>query len=110
MVPDGSKAYYVINCLAAFDATEPPGELGPDMELHNAEIAYTFALGLFFTSDRARRDIYRARFRRAFDLAVRLDVDKPARAFNWAFQFSSQLVYFNRNAGLGAPKAARKRA
>ena len=45
MVPDGSKAYYVINCFAAFDAKEPRGELGPDMEMHNLEIAYTFALG-----------------------------------------------------------------
>jgi len=94
MVPDGSKAYYVINCLAANDPKASPGELGPDMEMHNAEMAYTFALGSFFTKDPKRRAIYRRRFAKLFPLAVSLNVNRPARAFNWAFQFSSQLVYF----------------
>jgi hypothetical protein len=102
MLPDGSKAYYVINCFAAFDPKEPPGEEGPDMELHNPEIAYTFALGTYFTRDQARRAAYARRFERLFPAAVALDVNKPARAFNWAFQFSSQLVYFMRHAGEGA--------
>lgn len=110
MVPDGSKAYYVINCLAAFDPNEPPGEPGPDMELHNAEIAYMFALGAFFTADPARRERYRTRFDRTFSLAIDLDLNRPARAFNWAFQFSSQLVYFMGNAGAGATAPARKSA
>ncbi|HKG15614.1 MAG TPA: hypothetical protein VKB12_20000 [Pyrinomonadaceae bacterium] len=98
MVPDGSKAYYVINCFAAFDPREPPGAEGPDMEMHNAEMAYTFALGLFFSRDPRRRARYRARFERLFPLAVKLNVNSPARAFNWAFQFSSQLVYFMQHA------------
>ncbi|HEV7893183.1 MAG TPA: hypothetical protein VGP08_21385 [Pyrinomonadaceae bacterium] len=98
MVPDGSKAYYVINCFAAFDPKEPPGAEGPDMEMHNAEMAYTFALGLFFSRDPRRRTRYRARFERLFPLAVKLNVNSPARAFNWAFQFSSQLIYFMRHA------------
>jgi len=34
-------------------------------------------------------------------LAVVLDVNHPARAFNWAFQFSSQLVYFMQHVGAG---------
>ncbi len=108
MEPDGSKAYYVINCFAAFDPKEPPGEPGPDMELHNAEIAYMFALGAYFTADPARRARYRLRFDRTFALAVDLDLNRPARAFNWAFQFSSQLVYFMRHAGRGAAVPARK--
>jgi hypothetical protein len=97
MVPDGSKAYYVINCFAR--PGEPGGELGPDMEMHNPEMAYTFALGMYFTKDPARRAAYRRRFERLFPLAVKLDVNKPARAFSWAFQFTSQLVYFMRHAG-----------
>jgi hypothetical protein len=107
-VPDGSKAYYVINCAAAFDPSQPPGEVGPDMEMHNAEMAYTFALGTYFTRDPARRAAYRRRFDRAFPLAVALDVNKPARAFNWAFQFSSQLVYLMQHAGGGAEGHARR--
>jgi hypothetical protein len=94
MVPDGSKAYYVVDCFAPGS-----GEIGPDMEMHNPEIAYTFALGLFFTKDRNRRLTYRNRFTRVLPLAVRLDVNRPARAFNWAFQFSSQLIYFAQHEG-----------
>ncbi|MBA2705216.1 MAG: hypothetical protein H0U60_15365 [Blastocatellia bacterium] len=102
IVPDGSKAYYVINCFAPLDPKAPRGELGPDMEMHNAEMAYTFALGIFFSEDRKRSEIYLARFKRFFPLAVALDVNHPARAFNWAFQFSSQLIYFMQHAGWGA--------
>ncbi len=101
IVPDGSKAYYVINCFATLDQKAPRGELGPDMEMHNAEMAYTFALGIFFSEDRKRREIYRERFQRFFSLAVKLDVNHPARAFNWAFQFSSQLLYFMKHEGAG---------
>lgn len=101
MLPDGSKAYYVINCLAAFNPKESPGELGPDMEMHNPEIAYTFAMGIFFSHDPARGDRYRKRFDKLFPLAVKLDVNRPARAFSWAFQFTSQLVYFMQRAGRG---------
>ena len=101
MVPDGTKAYYVINCFARTDPKESPGELGPDMEMHNAEMAYMFALGMFFTGDRRKQAIYRKRFERLLRLAVGLDVNRPARAFNWAFQFSSQLVYFMHHVGVG---------
>ena len=104
MLPDGSKAYYVINCFAHFNPKEPPGELGPDMEMHNSEMAYTFALGSFFTDDDKRRRAYRKRFEKLFSLAVVLDVNRPARAFNWAFQFSSQIIYFMQHAGKGKPK------
>ena len=98
MVPDGSKAFYVINCFAK--PGEPGGELGPDMEMHNPEMAYTFALGMYFTKDPTRRAAYRKRFERLFPLALKLaDVNKPPRAFSWVFQFTSQLVYFMQRAG-----------
>ena len=100
MVPDGSKAYYVINCFAGRDPKEPPSELGPDMEMHNPEMAYTFALGSFFSKDPKRVVIYRKRFKKLFPLAVNLDVNHPARAFNWAFQFSGQLIYFMQHPGM----------
>jgi hypothetical protein len=110
MVPDGSKAYYVINCFAALDQKEPPSALGPDMEMHNAEMAYTFALGSFFSVDPKQLHVYRKRFDQLFPLAVALDVNHPARAFNWAFQFSSQLIYFMQHAGAGRLGAKRKAA
>jgi hypothetical protein len=102
IVPDGSKAYYVINCFAANDPKASPGEIGPDMEMHNTEMAYTFALGLFFTNDARRREVYKKRFEHFLDLAVKLDMNRPARAFNWAFQFTSQLIYFAQHQGEGA--------
>lgn len=102
IVPDGSKAYYVINCFAAFDPKGSPGEIGPDMEMHNTEMAYMFALGNFFTTDAQRRKVYTKRFKRFLDLAVKLDMNHPARAYNWAFQFTSQLIYFMQHQGAGA--------
>jgi hypothetical protein len=102
ILPDGSKAYYVINCFAAFDDKQSPGEIGPDMEMHNTEMAYTFALGIFFSRDKERQEIYRRRFERFLSLAVGLNVNRPARAFNWTFQFTSQLFYFTQNPGVGA--------
>jgi hypothetical protein len=106
IVPDGSKAYYVINCFAANDPNASPGELGPDMEMHNTEMAYMFALGNFFTRDRTRHRIYTRRLKRFLELAAGIDLNHPARAFNWAFQFTSQLVYFMQHQGAGV--AARK--
>ena len=107
IVPDGSKAYYVINCFAASDPKASPGELGPDMEMHNTEIAYMFALGLYFTNDPTRRETYRKRFNRFLELAVSLDMNHPARAFNWAFQFTSQLIYFMQHQGAGSRSRGR---
>src|SRR5215813_4807497 len=108
IVPDGSKAYYVINCFAASDPKASPGELGPDMEMHNMEMAYMFALGLYFTDDPKRRETYRKRFNKFLQLAVQLDMNHPARAFNWAFQFTSQLIYFMQHQGAGTrPRQSR---
>jgi len=108
IVPDGSKAYYVINCLSRLEPNSSPGEIGPDMEMHNAEMAYTFAMGTFFTTDPKRAEIYRGRCQRFLDLAVKMDMNHPARAFNWAFQFSSQLVYFMKNSSGGAQSLLRE--
>ena len=104
IVPDGSKAYYVINCFAANDPNASPGELGPDMEMHNTEMAYMFALGNFFTRDEKRRKIYTRRFKRFLELAGGIDLNHPGRAFNWAFQFTSQLVYFMQHQGGGVAR------
>jgi len=101
ILPDGTKAYYVINCFAAFDPKASPGEVGPDMEMHNTEMSYMFALGLYFTNAQNRRSIYKKRFDKFLDLAIKLDMNHPARAFNWAFQFTSQLVYFMQHPGAG---------
>src|SRR6185503_20275905 len=76
IVPDGSKAYYVINCFAANDPKASPGELGPDMEMHNTEMAYMFALGNFFTRDAKRRQIYTRRFKRFLELAGRNEIGR----------------------------------
>jgi hypothetical protein len=104
IVPDSSKAYYVINCFAGDDPKASRGELGPDMEMHNTEMAYTFALGLFFTNDARRKAIYQRRLKHFLDLAIQLDMNRPARAFNWAFQFTSQLVYFAQHQGEGVSR------
>jgi hypothetical protein len=104
IVPDGSKAYYVINCFAANDPKAPRGELGPDMEMHNTEMAYTFALGLFFTNDARRKQIYLKRLQHFLALAVQLNMNRPARAFNWAFQFTSQLIYFAQHQSAGVTR------
>ncbi|HKQ53387.1 MAG TPA: hypothetical protein VJT74_13515 [Pyrinomonadaceae bacterium] len=100
MVPDGTKAYYVIDCLTPKATRQAVGELEKDMEMHDTELAYTFAMGQFFARhDAARRAIYRRRFDKLLAIAVKLDVNHPSRAYGWAFQASSRLVYFMRHAG-----------
>ena len=103
-VPDGSSAYYVVDCLSP----EPAGQVGPDMFLHNMEIAYTFAMGIFFTSDPGAEVRYRKRFATAFRRALTVDLNETGRSYNWAFQASSQLVYFVMNPGRGVAAAARR--
>ena len=98
IVPDGTKAYYVINCLTPPNTRQPVGDLETDMEMHDPELAYTFAMGLFFARDSARRAIYQKRFDKLLSIALTLDVNHPSRAYGWAFQASSQLVYFMQHA------------
>ncbi|HEX5604826.1 MAG TPA: hypothetical protein VFX63_19830, partial [Pyrinomonadaceae bacterium] len=61
-------------------------------------------LGLFFTNDAGRKEIYGRRLRHFLPLAVQLNMNRPARAFNWAFQFTSQLIYFAQHQGEGASR------
>lgn len=104
-VPDGSAAYYVVDCLAQ----PPSGLVGVDMDLHQMEIAYTFAMGLYFTSDPQAAARYRKRFETAYQRALMRDMNKVGRSYNWAFQASSQLVYFMTHPGGGVENRPRIR-
>lgn len=98
LVPDGSKAYYVIDCFGSEAAPEAPGPQEQGMERHDTELAASFAMGYFFSRDREERERFRGRFDRLFAEAMQLDLNRPPRCFNWALQSSSQLVYFLKRA------------
>ncbi len=97
LVPDGSRAYYVIDCFGSEGAAEAPGPQDQGMERHDTELAASFAMGVFFSRDPEQRRRFRRRFDRLFSEALRLDLNRPPRCFNWALQSSSQLVYFLRS-------------
>jgi hypothetical protein len=96
--PDGRSAYYVINCFAN-DSGELPSTVNGDMTRHDTEMSYEFAMGIYFSPDPARRAIYQKRFEALYPIALEKDFNPTARAFNWAFQASSQLVYFMQHPG-----------
>jgi hypothetical protein len=96
--PDGRSAYYVINCFAG-EPGQPPSTVNGDMTRHDTEMSYEFAMGIFFSPDAARRAVYQKRFETLFATAQDKDFNQTARAFNWAFQASSQLVYFMQHPG-----------
>jgi len=96
--PGGRSAYYVINCFAG-QPGELPSTVSGDMTRHSTEMSYQFAMGVYFSQDPARRQIYRKRFETLFSAVTDRDLNQPARAFNWAFQASSQLVYFLQRPG-----------
>ena len=98
MQPDGRSAYYVINCFAA-DPGELPSTVNGDMTRHDTEMSYEFAMGIYFSQDPARRAVYQKRFEKLYGIAQEKDFNQTARAFNWAFQASSQLVYFMQHPG-----------
>jgi hypothetical protein len=98
--PDGGSAYYVINCFAG-EPGEKPSTAGGDMTRHNTEMSYQFAMGVYFSRDPARREVYRKRLQTLFEAVQGKDLNQPARAFNWAFQASSQLVWFLQRPGGG---------
>jgi len=93
-VPDGSRVHYVIDCFGSDHLSEAPGEQEQGMERHSTELAYSFAMGHFFSREPAQRQRFRKRFDRLFTIATTIDANRPARCYNWAFQSSSQLVYF----------------
>jgi hypothetical protein len=94
--PDG-RMYYVVDCFGAESVPEAPGvdPADPGTERHALELAYLFAMGVYFS---AKDPALRARFRRRFDglytQGLALDLNQPPRAYNWAFHASSQLIYF----------------
>jgi hypothetical protein len=92
--PDGSRVHYVIDCFGSDHLNEAPGEQEQGMERHSTELAYSFAMGHFFSRDPAQRERFRQRFDRLFAIATTIDANRPARCYNWAFQSSCQLVYF----------------
>lgn len=96
--PDGRSAYYVINCFAG-EPGERPSTEGGDMTRHNTEMSYQFAMGVYFSRDPARREVYRKRIQGLFGAVEGKDLNQTPRAFNWAFQASSQMVWFLQRAG-----------
>jgi hypothetical protein len=89
-----SKAHYVIDCFGSEHLDDAGGPQEQGMERHSTELAYSFAMGHYFSRDAAQRDRFRARFNRLLAIATTIDANRPARCYNWAFQASSQLVYF----------------
>jgi hypothetical protein len=94
LVPDGSRAYYVIDCFGSESVDDAPDPNEQGMERHDTELAYSFAMGIYFSKDPSQRARFRLRFDRLLAEATRLDLNRPPRCFNWALQSSSQLVYF----------------
>jgi len=91
LLPAGAKAYYVINCFAK--PGEDGGTVDDSMEMHNAELCHTFALGMFFTRDEAKRAAYSRRVDRLLKEWLTTDLNPPPRAYNWALQSSGQMIY-----------------
>ena len=96
--PDGRSAYYVINCFAG-EPGELPSTVRGDMTRHDTEMSYQFAMGVYFSQDPARREVYKKHFDTLFAAVRDKDLNQTARAYNWAFQASSQLVYFLQHPG-----------
>jgi len=68
------------------------------MTRHNTEMSYQFAMGVYFQRDPARQRVYEQRIHSLFAAVVDKDLSRTPRAFNWAFQASSQMVYFLQHA------------
>jgi len=51
-------------------------------------------MGLYFATDKALARRFRSRFDRLLATALTIDANRPERAYNWAFQASSRLVWF----------------
>jgi hypothetical protein len=95
LVPDGSRAYYVIDCFGS--KARPRRRVLQDqgMERHDTELAASFAMGVFFSRRAGAEPAFPPALRPAVSEALRLDLNRPPRCFNWALQSSSQLApYF----------------
>ncbi len=93
-IADGTRAHYVIDCFGDNHLDEAPGPQGQGMERHSTELAYSFAMGHYFSTNAEQRARFRKRFDRLYHVAQTIDANRPERCYNWAFQASSQLVYF----------------
>ena len=93
-IPDGSRVHYVVDCFGSDHLDDAGARREQGMERHSTELAYSFAMGHFFSRDRQQRERFKRRFERLFAIAVTIDANSPVRCYNRAFQSSSQLVYF----------------
>ncbi|WP_394822793.1 hypothetical protein [Pendulispora albinea] len=84
--------YYVVDCLGADSLPAPPGDPAESTSAHCMEIAYSLAMGIYFTRDPEQRSRFRRRFDDQLARAVTLNLNAPPRAYNWAFHASSELV------------------
>ncbi|HEX4417532.1 MAG TPA: hypothetical protein VH165_06515 [Kofleriaceae bacterium] len=99
---DDGRPYYVVDCFGNDSVLEAPGvdsagpgSTEPGTERHSLELAYLFAMGVYFcATDAALRARLRRRFDALYARALTLDLNRPPRAYNWAFHASSQLLYF----------------
>jgi hypothetical protein len=73
-------------------------------------MSYQFAMRIFVSRDPARREVYRQRLQTLFEAVQDKNLNQPARAFNWAFQASSQLVHFLQQPGGTAGLAGQVRS
>jgi len=89
--PDAPEAFYVINCFAG--PGQPGGVIGESMDLHNAELCHTLAMGMFFATEAARKAAYSARLDRLLEQWSNADLNDTPRAYNWALQASGQMIY-----------------
>ena len=56
------------------------------MERHSTELAMAFAMGLYFTRDRAQAARFRRRFDRLFATALTIDANRPVEAVSEALE------------------------
>jgi hypothetical protein len=89
--PDGTRGYYIIDCFAG--PGEPGGAVDENMDQHNAELCHSFALGIFFVRDAAKKAVYTRRLDRLLVEWSKADLSSPPRAYNWALQSSGQMIY-----------------
>ncbi|MCZ7646044.1 MAG: hypothetical protein M5U26_12285 [Planctomycetota bacterium] len=93
----GTKSYYVINALDGGGSTDNY------MEQHNLEMAYMFAMGIYFSRDKAQQERFAARFTPLLKSGAEQTHVRPPRRFNWSFQNSSAISWFIARSGYELP-------
>ncbi|WP_394843250.1 hypothetical protein LZC95_40145 [Pendulispora brunnea] len=95
---DDGDPFYIVDCFGTASVPLPPGNASEPAAIHSMEIAYSLAMGIFFTRDSAQRARFRKRFEAQFARALVQDLNEPPRAYNWAFHASSELIVLLQNA------------